>query len=414
MDTILPEYKNNLNIKWFYIVFCIIMFSSILKFSFTPNGSLTFDSYSYLTHANSILNGSLFFSCDPLDNKVSFFSTWPIGYPLFISFISFIFNIKVFLASKIFNLVLLFTLGIFFYKYLNRNALLSYFFVSVVSLKYISLTLSEFSFIVLCFIFVFKILNTELNFIVLLSGILIFGTRYIGVFILLFTILIFIIYKDKFYFFYFIFFSLFISVYFLFVKYNVGYYSGANRVGTSSSRWDTLYEIIFSFFSLFSVFDYQNITGDVGGVLYFLGIFLFLPFVFSLFKINFISKFEKISILLILLGFSYLIFYTLIILLNDWRHHNEPIPNRFLLPGFLFLVVGFLNEINFTLFLKRIFVTGLVLSLLFNGFFKPYLDFKKYNGLTYFKNIRNIQLEEGVFINKEFHLKYLNSCVGRF
>ncbi len=94
----------------------------------------------------------------------------------------------------------------------------------------------------------------------------------------------------------------------------------------------------------------------------------------------------------------------------DWRHFNEPISNRFLLPGFLFILVGIVSCVSFNRFLEGIIFFGVLLSFSFNGIVKPIMDLKKYEGLTYFKNINNIKEGKEPSINSEKHLKYLKFC----
>jgi hypothetical protein len=396
----------NLKVQYLIVAFFVLL-SSLFKIYFSPNGWLTSDSYEYLNHANSISYFSIFITCDPSSNSDVFFSTWPVGYPLLISIVSFISGLNSFFSSKILNFIFYFGVGMYFYKQKWENSLLLFMVFSIYLISYLATSISEFCFISASVIFLFEYKKKGFNFYVVLIGCLVFLFRYLGIFILFYIFLEFIIRRKKEDLIIFLYLGAFISIYLIFIKFNSGFISGANRIGTSSNRFMTFAEIMRSFFTLFSFFEYKNVGGKFGGLLYYFGILFFLPVVFKVLNIPWKVK---ISNHWFLFGFSYLLIYFIVILVPDWRHLNEPIPNRFLLPGFLFIIIGIFSSVSFCNISKRIIFLGVFLSFSFNGIVKPIMDYKKYEGLTYFKNIKNIKDGVEPSINSEKHLKYLKFC----
>lgn len=98
--------KSDLLKVGFITVGFFILLSSAFKIYASPNGWLTHDSFEYLNHANNINFFSIFRACDPVSNSSSFFSTWPIGYPLIISIVSFLTGLNSFFSSKLLNYIL--------------------------------------------------------------------------------------------------------------------------------------------------------------------------------------------------------------------------------------------------------------------------------------------------------------------
>ncbi len=278
---------------------------------------------------------------------------------------------------------------------------------SIYSISYLTTSISEFCFISLSIIFLIEYKKNGFNMWLVVIGCLVFLFRYLGIFLLLYIFLEFLIGRRKDDLKLLLCIGFFIFFYLIFIKLNTGFISGANRVGTSDSRFSTLFEIIKSFFTLFSFFEHKNIDGKFSGFLYYIG-FLFIVPIFVCF-FQYIKKVRHLSHW-ILFGFAYLILYVLIVIIPDWRHVNESIPNRFLLPGFLFILIGVLKSVSINRITYGFICIGILLSFSFNGVVKPLMDLKKYNGLTYFVNISNIKDEKNPAINPEKHLKYLMLC----
>ena len=100
--------KNKKNI-YLILIFITISCSILIKSYFNFNGYITPDSGYYLALANHIINGEGFLisAYEYGGGKNEFFSTWPVGYPLLIFFISELTNLEVFWSSKVVNIILL-------------------------------------------------------------------------------------------------------------------------------------------------------------------------------------------------------------------------------------------------------------------------------------------------------------------
>ena len=167
-------------------IFTTICLSILVKSYFTYHGYLTSDSMSYLGSAQKLIDVS------ELSTENSLFSSkWPLGYPVLIYCVAKITGLSVFWSSKILNMLLVASILIIFRFLFQKNAYLYgliFFFSAYIEI--FTYTWSESLFIYFIILFaasVYKILTTQktnfyMYFILFLSSLLLFLSRYIGVF----------------------------------------------------------------------------------------------------------------------------------------------------------------------------------------------------------------------------------------
>ena len=167
-------------------IFATICLSILVKSFFTHHGYLTSDSMSYLGVAQKLID------LNELSSENSVFSSkWPLGYPVLIYCVAKITGLSVFWSSKVLNMLLVASILIIFRFLFQRNAYLYaliFFFSAYIEI--FTYTWSEPLFIYFIILFtasIYKILTTQktnfyIYFILFLSSLLLFLSRYIGVF----------------------------------------------------------------------------------------------------------------------------------------------------------------------------------------------------------------------------------------
>lgn len=131
------------------LVFCLVSIGIVLKSYFQKDGYLSQDSTNYLRLSQNLLDGNGFYVTDFFSNNGrKLFAVWPIGYPLLISIIAKLFNIGVFWASKILNIIFVGISLVFFKKLFKKNAYVyAMIFFTASYLKIYSHTFSEVPFV---------------------------------------------------------------------------------------------------------------------------------------------------------------------------------------------------------------------------------------------------------------------------
>lgn len=102
-------------------VFILLSFSVFSDSYFFAVG-ISPDSCQYLRAAENILAGNGFFYNKLAGDSQSWFATWPIGYPALIAFVSFVTGLKVYLASKMISIAIIFLLLLTFRIRFKGNA----------------------------------------------------------------------------------------------------------------------------------------------------------------------------------------------------------------------------------------------------------------------------------------------------
>ncbi|MCL2051045.1 MAG: hypothetical protein FWG91_04885 [Lachnospiraceae bacterium] len=168
------------------IMACVTI--SILSRAYFDLSYISPDSAHYLRAAREILKGNGFYVYP------EWFAAWPIGYPALIAVVAFITRAEIYFASKILSIIIVWIIGILFYKRFGKTAWLYALLMLNVGFRYIFFyTWSETVFILALILLAFTACDiitadnaplshyVKLTFIVLL----LFLTRYIGAFALI-------------------------------------------------------------------------------------------------------------------------------------------------------------------------------------------------------------------------------------
>jgi len=190
----------NINFKdkeiYFFIATFVIIALSILTNSFVDtNGYLTTDSTHFLKLAKSFTeNGSLYVYSWTNSGETTFFSMWPLGYPLLISLISKLTFLDVFWSSKLLNILSVFAIFLMIYKNTPFGySLIGLLFLAGSFINIFSYTLTENLFIVGLISYAYSTHNLTVQtgkkyiLIATLSFIIAFSSRYVGGYLLVFN-----------------------------------------------------------------------------------------------------------------------------------------------------------------------------------------------------------------------------------
>ncbi|MFD3000001.1 hypothetical protein ACFS7Z_06490 [Pontibacter toksunensis] len=171
-------------------LFTIVAIVIVFRVNVEATGYLSPDSVAYLGLAQNITDGHGFYILNEEGTGRSYFSTWPVGYPVLIYFVSAVTPLSVFWSSKLLNLLLA-GLGFLLLRHINRNYsfILASVYCSYTLLEVYSFTWSEAPFLLgllyLCHL-TGKILQLGSNrkdiVFLLLTCFSLFLMRYIGAF----------------------------------------------------------------------------------------------------------------------------------------------------------------------------------------------------------------------------------------
>ena len=430
-----------------FVVFIIITLAIIFKSYFNFHGYISPDSGHYLALAEHLKNGDGFLisAYEFGGEKNEFFAIWPVGYPVLITVVSILTSTSVFWASKILNIILIGFLFLLFRSLFKNNAYiysLIFFFSSY--LEVVSFTWSENLFLFSMIFFGYSI-NTlitstkslQTSFVlILLSSVLLFLARYIGIFSLgvLFWIYIYFSYfnidkkKANVILFVFLFNTFFIFLYlynnYLQTEFIVGY----DRPHSPESNIELIKMLLGALFAelLIPVHTIQSVESKYLSYIFMTFQFLIVFFIFfKYWKLinNFLKK-KKIPILSVvfsLIGFTYLIF----MIISRWNLDMDSFDYRYLSPGMLMLYIAFISYIFQTNSrkIKKIFLIFFlpltIISLILNFPIKVIFQYSK-NQLTYNEHKDNIINEYSIVeknsitvFSKNGHLRYLRVDLER-
>ena len=176
------------------IIFILISSAIIIKSFFHLDGYLSSDSHNYLSLAQNLLEKKGFYVQSNQFEGNKFFSLWPIGYSFFIFIVSKFFNLSVFWASKVLNVLFIGLIIINLRLIFRKNAYLyATIFLFASNIDLFSYTWSEtmFIFVLIWFSSSLKklIKNPENLFLIFISlsfsTVLLFLSRYAGVYSLI-------------------------------------------------------------------------------------------------------------------------------------------------------------------------------------------------------------------------------------
>lgn len=170
-----------------YIAACAVI---LFRVEVESTGYLSPDSRAYLGLAQNIKDGNGLYILNEEGTDRRYFSTWPVGYPVLIYFVSAVTSLSVFWSSKILNLLLV-GLGFLLLRHVNQkySFILASVYCSYTLLEVYSFAWSEAPFLLgllyLCYL-TSKILQQEVNrkglIFLFLTCIFLFLMRYIGAF----------------------------------------------------------------------------------------------------------------------------------------------------------------------------------------------------------------------------------------
>jgi hypothetical protein len=243
---------------------CLIFIVIFIRIYAENTHFLSFDSNFYLEVSQNIINGNgayVYFEGENGNLEKTFFAVWPLGYPYTIVLTSILTNLDVFLASKLINYLVIISIIYLFNKIRPNNYyILLLVFCSYNSLEVFSYSWSEGLFVGLLFFYCYILSNylkKESFFkLLLLLFLLIFSflTRYIGAFLLLVNLILYLKYKN----FKLIIISIITTFFIIFYLWNnfqlTGYITGLQRINTDIISYKS---IIISFFK--SLFNLVNI-----------------------------------------------------------------------------------------------------------------------------------------------------------
>jgi len=174
-----------------FLLFCVLGFIVILRSYFDPNGWITPDSTFYLQLSQSLLDGNGFqrIAYDVPGGR-TLFAIWPVGYPTLIFIIAKLTGLSVFWASKVLSVLIIGCCLMVLQFIFKSNAHWVGLILCCQSFSNINTyTWSEGAFLLFLLVFclsVYQYIRTagKISWLlsVLFSGLLLFLTRYIGVF----------------------------------------------------------------------------------------------------------------------------------------------------------------------------------------------------------------------------------------
>ncbi|WP_439880677.1 hypothetical protein ACSX1A_16160 [Pontibacter sp. MBLB2868] len=173
----------------FYITYCAAI---ILRINVEATGYTTIDSHYYLEAARSFTDGEQFFIRTlhgPDKNTLVYFTAWPVGYPVLIATAAWLSKLNLFWASKLVNLLFV-GLGFLLLRKINRSYafVLASMYGAFTFVEVYSYTWSEavFLFGCLCLVVVlertYTIGRIVWAYLLLITAVFLFLTRYIGIF----------------------------------------------------------------------------------------------------------------------------------------------------------------------------------------------------------------------------------------
>ena len=430
-----------------FVVFIVITLAAIFKSYFNFDGYISPDSGYYLALAEHLKNadGFLISAYEYQGEKNEYFAIWPVGYPLLITVVSILTGTSVFWASKILNIILIGFLFLLLRSLFKNNAYiysLIFFFSSY--LEIVSFTWSENLFLLSMIFFGYSInrliistKSLQISFIlILLSSMLLFLARYIGVFSLgvLFWIYIYFSYlnidkkKANVILFVFLFNTFFILLYFYNNYLQTEFITGINKSYSAESNIELIKMLLGALFAelLIPVHTIHSVESKYLSYIFMTFQFLIVFFIFFKFwkSINNFLKKKKIPIISIvfsLIGFTYLIF----IIISRWIMHFDNFGYRLLSPGMLMLyiaVISYMFQTNSTK-IKKVFLIFFlpltIISLILNFPIKVIFQQSK-NQLTYNEHKNNIINEYSIveknsiiIFSQPRHLRYLRVDLER-
>ncbi|GGK04743.1 hypothetical protein GCM10007063_28870 [Lentibacillus kapialis] len=92
---------------WLAVLFSVYSGALVVSAALNPEGYVTSDSAHYLQLAQNLLNGDGLSTVNYVDGMSTYFATWPIGYPVLITIVSFVTGFGVFWAAKVVNIICL-------------------------------------------------------------------------------------------------------------------------------------------------------------------------------------------------------------------------------------------------------------------------------------------------------------------
>lgn len=144
------KFLSNFYCEIFIIVFAVYLAFYQIYYAYCENIFISPDSSNYLREATALLGGYGFNMGGPAGNS-SWFSKWPIGYPVLIALVSLLTGQNVYLSSKILSIVLVFLGMAFLYGHFKKKSwMLCLIYCNLGFLKIYKYTWSENPFI-LCF-----------------------------------------------------------------------------------------------------------------------------------------------------------------------------------------------------------------------------------------------------------------------
>ena len=418
--------------KYFYIFTFILLSVSILTNSFTDtNGFLTTDSTHFLKFAKNFnLNKSFYLYSWTNSGEINFFSMWPLGYPLLVSFLSSLTTLDVFWSSKLLNILCILTIFLIIYRKTPYGySFIGFFFLAGSFLNIFSYTLTENLFIVGLISYAYSThnitnssgrINVILGFI---SFIIAFSSRYIGGYLIIFNL--FLILRSlrskspnlKYFFILFTLCGIYMCSYLYMNKHFTGFFTYPHAYLTYESSVDIILQFIKKIFEelnfimasvRLSSYPFFSILSSVlSATFIFLGIF-------------YIRKTKVRETRMNQLGNNFIhlaLFYLLIVLLWRLTIWFSPFSYRILFPSSILFLIGFgykiLSRSNFSFpNIKGIYLLLILLGSLSFGYNILYKQIS-FSGITYSVNIENIKgkhisLKKGDgIIFGDRHLDYL-------
>lgn len=357
--------KNNVLL---FLVFALGSIAIISRGYFSMGTYLSTDSKQYLSVAQNLLEGNGPYLLK--DNPGTYFSTWPLGYPLLIAGTSMIFHISVYWGSKILNIIIL-LLVVSLLKRIYKQHAYNYALLLLWAsyLEIFSYTWSESAFILglIWFSYAMRSYNEKESSLiiianVLLSSLFLFLIRYIGVFSICFIgimalhhaitkkykssarlMAIFIIQL------------LIVSVYLYINLQKTGHMTGIGRPGSMEGNLELFYSLVVAMFFELNVFMAQYSTRAKFIACFVIQMIVVYYFLRNrdLSYENKTSKVDSFSMTCLYVGSTYLFCITCL----RWMKDFDELGYRFLAPGTLLLYMFLIshlrtkyNEISFNIF----------------------------------------------------------------
>lgn len=361
--------KKNYIVIWVFFLISISIF--IITESYMLGFNLTGDSINYLRASEAIKLGYGFF-WNRASGFEDYYATWPIGYPFLIAIISMIFNLEIYLASKITQIfILIFFSGLLVYSFGYKSVYLIFIFLNVGFLEIIVFTWSELLFIFLLTgfsLFTYKMYSNS-KFSILETifatffSMAAFLTRYIGamtLIILIVMLMLAIIRKQNYNFFIIKIIQFIIpiivtgSLMFIYLRLNqinTGFITGTERVARDEGLIELTIVLAIALFDELSnaiFFLPKNYSYSVIFIIIVALIFKSKLLITQLKK--YISntirlKFIELDMFMILVG---AIYYSSLIFLR-YTSDFDPFNNRLMFPGTFFILFGFILNISHTI-----------------------------------------------------------------